>query len=254
MKYFYIFLLCTLGLNAQLLTPTMMPQTLGGLRQFSQNMSGRANYNNRGGFSRAVIPNRMMPYAGGIQNQQRPQQQTLNQNQQQPQASQPLRAHNNRYPVNRYNTMGFGGYERINLRDSKAQALAAQRYKTTLATLRISLRSYRMNSGRPTTPPNNNNNNNNGGGTTPQPQPPTPQPQPPTPQPQPQPPTIPTNNNGQVGIGGGPGPVPPAFPGGPVTIEYTDENFIAIGMPAPQPRPAVQPPVPAVGMPTPEPR
>ena len=241
MKYFYIFLLYTLSLNAQLLTPTMMPQTLGGLRQFSQNMSGRANYNNRGGFNQTVIPNRMMPYAAGIQNQQRPQQ-TLNQNQQQPQVTQPLRAYNNKYPVNKFSTMGFGGYKRINLRDSKAQALAAQRYKTTLATLRISLRSYRMNSGRPTTPPNNNNNNNNGGGTTPtpQPQPPTPQPQPPTPQPQP--PTIPTNNNGQVGIGGGPGPVPPAFPGGPV----------AISMPAPQPRPAVQPPIPAVGMPAPQ--
>ena len=81
MKYIYIFLLYTLSLNAQLLTPTMMPQTLGGLRQFSQNMSGRANYNNRGGFSQTVIPNRMMPYAAGIQNQQRPQQ-TLNQHQQ----------------------------------------------------------------------------------------------------------------------------------------------------------------------------
>ena len=95
MKYIYAFLLYTLSLNAQLLTPTMTPQTLGGLRQFSQSMSGRANYNNRGGFSQTVMPNRMMPYVGGIQNQQRPQQQTLNQNQQQPQARQPLRAHNN---------------------------------------------------------------------------------------------------------------------------------------------------------------
>ena len=226
MKYFYIFLLCTLSLNAQLLTPTMMPQTLSGLRQFSQNMSGRANYNNRGGFNQAVIPNRMMPYAAGIQNQQRPQQ-TLNQNQQQPQVAQPLRAHNNKYPVNKFSTMGFGGYKRINLRDSKAQALAAQRYKTTLATLRISLRGYRMNFNKPTTPPNNNNN----GGTTPQP---------PT-----TPPTTPGNNgNGQVGIGGGPGPVPPTFPGGP---DNPDPS-----MPAPQPRPAVQPPIPAIGMPAPQ--
>lgn len=237
MKYVYIFLLYTLSLNAQLLTPTMTPQTLGGLRQFSQSMSGRANYNNRGGFSQTVIPNRMMPYAAGIQNQQRPQQQTLNQNQQQPQVRQPLRAHNNKYPVNKFSTMGFGGYKRINLRDGKAQALAAQRYKTTLATLRISLRGYRMNFGKPTTPPTNNNNNN--GGTTPTPPKPG---QPPTP-PTPQPPTTPGNNDGgQVGIGGGPGPLPPAFPGGPV----------AIGMPAPQPRPAVQPPIPAVGMPAPQ--
>lgn len=235
MKYIYIFLLYTLSLNAQVLTPTMMPQTLGGLRQFSQNMSGRANYNNRSGFNQTVIPNRMMPYAAGIQNQQRPQQ-TLNQNQQQPQVTQPLRAHNNKYPVNKSNIMGFGGYERMNLRNNKARALATQKYKTTLATLRINLRGYRMNFGKPTTPPTNNNN----GGTTPTP--PTPKPgQPPatnTPQPPtPQPPTTPGNNgNGQVGIGGGPGPVPPSFPG------------------SPQPRPAVQPPIPAVGMPAPQPR
>ena len=235
MKYVYIFLLYTLSLNAQLLTPTMMPQTLGGLRQFSQNMSGRANYNNRGGFSQTVIPNRMMPYAAGIQNQQRPQQ-TLNQ----PQATQPLRAHNNKYPVNKSSTMGFGGYKRINLRDSKAQALAAQRYKTTLATLRISLRGYRMNFGKPTTPPNNNNNNN--GGTTSQP---------------PKPPTTPGNNgNGQVGIGGGPGPVPPTFPGGPDNPDPSmgGPDNPDPSMPAPQPRPAVQPPIPAIGMPAPQPR
>jgi hypothetical protein len=259
MKYFYIFLLCTLSLNAQLLTPTMTPQTLGGLRQFSQSMSGRANYNNRGGFNQTVIPNRMMPYAAGIQNQQRPQQrpqQTLNQNQQQPQVTQPLRAHNNKYPVNKFSTMGFGGYKRINLRDSKAQALAAQRYKTTLATLRISLRGYRMNFNKPTTPPNNNNNNNNNnnGSTTPQP------PQPPT-----TPPTTPGNNgNGQVGIGGGPGPVPPTFPGGPggpgrpggpgpvpPTFPGGPDNPDP-SIPVPQPRPAVQPPIPAVGMPAPQ--
>ena len=246
MKYVYIFLLYTLSLNAQLLTPTMTPQTLGGLRQFSQSMSGRANYNNRGGFNQTVIPNRMMPYAAGIQNQQRPQQQTLNQNQQQPQVKQPLRAHNNRYPVNRYSTMGFGGYKRINLRDSKAQDLAAQRYKTTLATLRISLRSYRMNFGKPATPPTNNNNNNNSGGTTPTPPKPGQPPTPPTP-PTPQPPTTPGNNDGgQVGIGGGPGPVPPTFPGGP---DNPDPS-----MPVPQPRPAVQPPIPVIGMPAPEPR
>ena len=249
MKYFYIFLLCTLSLNAQLLTPTMMPQTLGGLRQFSQNMSGRANYNNRGGFNQTVIPNRMMPYTAGIQNQQRPQQ-TLNQNQQQLQVTQPLRAHNNKYPVNKFSTMGFGGYKRINLRDSKAQAFAAQRYKTTLATLRISLRGYRMNFGKPTTPPNNNNNNNNGGTT-----------------PTPQPPTTPGNNgSGQVGIGGGPGPVPPTFPGGSDNPDPgmggPDNPDPGMGgpdnpdpsMPAPQPRPAVQPPIPAIGMPAPEPR
>jgi len=190
MKYVYIFLLYTLSLNAQLLTPTMTPQTLGGLRQFSQNMSGRANYNNRGGFSQTVIPNRMMPYSAGIHNQQQ---------------KQPLRAHNNRYPVNRSNTMGFGEYKRINLRNGKAQALAAQQYKTKLAALRINLRAYRVQPVAPTNP------------TTPEPQP--------QPQPQPQPPTN-NNENGEVGIGGGPGPVPPSFPEGPP----------AVGMPAPQPR------------------
>mgnify|MGYP003148579474 CR=1 FL=1 len=162
--------------------------------------------------------------------------QTLNQ----PQATQPLRAHNNKYPVNKFSTMGFGGYKRINLRDSKAQALAAQRYKTTLATLRISLRGYRMNFGKPTTPPNNNNNNN--GGTTSQP---------------PKPPTTPGNNgNGQVGIGGGPGPVPPTFPGGPDNPDPSmgGPDNPDPSMPAPQPRPAVQPPIPAIGMPAPQPR
>ena len=247
MKYVYIFLLYTLSLNAQLLTPTMTPQTFGGLRQFSQNMSGRANYNNRGGFIQTVIPNRMIPYAAGIQNQQRPQPQQ--------QAKQPLRAHNNRYPVNRSNTMGFGSYRRINLRDSKAQALAAQRYKTTLATLRISLRGYRMNFGKPTTPPNNNNNNN--GGTTPTPQPPT---------------TPGNNGNGQVGIGGGPGPVPPTFPGGPDNPDpgmggpdpgmggpdnpdpgMGGPDNPDPGMPDLQPRPAIQfPPIPAIEMSAPE--
>ena len=51
----------------------------------------------------------------------------------------------------------------------------------------------------------------------------------------PVPPTLPPNNGGgQVGIGGGPGPVPPSFPGGP----------IGVGMPAPEPRPAVEAPQP----------
>ena len=199
MKYILVTLFLTLYLDAQLLTPTIRPQ-------FG---SGRATYNNNAGFIQPMIPNRMMPYAAGVQNQK--------QNQQ---PNQPLRAHNNRYPVNKSNIMGFGGYERMNLRNNKAQAIATQRYKTTLATLRINLRGYRMNFGKPITPTTNNNNN--GNATT---QPPTPTqppiPTPPTPAP-------PTNNNGQgqVGIGGGPGPVPPSFPGGPV----------AIGMPAPQPR------------------
>ena len=117
--------------------------------------------------------------------------------------------------------MGFAPYQRLNLRDKKAITLAAEQYKLKLAVMRINLRAYRIQPVQPVapTPPTN----------------PQPHPQP-QPQPQPQPPTIPTNNNGQVGIGGGSGPVPPAFPGGSVTIEYSDENFIAIGMPAPQPR------------------
>ena len=54
----------------------------------------------------------------------------------------------------------------------------------------------------------------------------------------PVPPTLPPNNGGgQVGIGGGPGPVPPSFPGGP----------IGVGMPAPEPRPAVEAPQPPGG-------
>ena len=186
MKFILVTLFLTLYLDAQLLTPTIRPQ-------FG---SGRATYNNNAGFIQPMIPNRIIPYAAGIQNQQ--------QNQQ---PKQPLRAHNNRYPVNRSNTMGFGGYERINLRNGKAQALAAQQYKTKLAALRINLRGYRLNFGKPTTPPTNNNDGNST----------------PVPQPQPQPPT---NGDGEVGIGGGPGPVPPSFPEGPP----------AVGMPAPQPR------------------
>ena len=174
MKFILVTLFLTLYLDAQLLTPTIRPQ-------FG---SGRATYNNNAGFIQPMIPNRFIPYAAGVQNQQ---------------PKQPLRAHNNRYPANRSNTMGFGGYERINLRNGKAQALAAQQYKTKLAALRINLRAYRI-------------------------QPVTPEPQP-QPQPQPQPPTN-NNENGEVGIGGGPGPVPPSFPEGPP----------AVGMPAPQPR------------------
>ena len=179
MKYIFTLLLLTLYLDAQLLSPTIRPQFV----------SGRATYNNNVGFIQPMLLNRMMPYATSMQNQQ------------QPQSKQPLRAHNNRYPVNRSNTMGFGGYERINLRNGKAQALAAQQYKTKLAALRINLRAYRIQPVTPTNP------------TTPEPQP----------QPQPQPPT---NGDGEVGIGGGPGPVPPSFPEGPP----------AVGMPAPQPR------------------
>ena len=178
MKFILVTLFLTLYLDAQLLTPTIRPQ-------FG---SGRATYNNNAGFIQPMIPNRIIPYAAGVQNQQ--------QNQQ---PKQPLRAHNNRYPVNRSNTMGFGEYKRINLRNGKAQALAAQQYKTKLAALRINLRAYRV---QPVAPTNK-----------------------PQPQPQPQPPTN-NNENGEVGIGGGPGPVPPSFPEGPP----------AVGMPAPQPR------------------
>ena len=132
MKFILATLFLTLCLDAQLLTPTLTPQL------------GRATYNNNAGFRQPMLSNRMTPYATGTQNQQQ-------------QPKQPLRAHNNRYPVNKSNIMGFGGYERMNLRNNKAQTLATQRYKTTLATLRINLRGYRMNFGKPTTPPTNNN-------------------------------------------------------------------------------------------------
>lgn len=172
---------------AQLAVPTFQPQFF----------SGRATYNNRNfSLPSQFNPQRMIPY-GGTNAQQQTQ-------------KQPLRAHNNRYPVNRSNIMGFGPYARINLRDHKTQATAAQKYKEKLSSMRINLRAYRIQPVQPVTP------------TTPtQPQP-QPQPQPPNTD-NPDNPDNPDNNEGQVGIGGGAGPVPPSFPP-------------AVGMPAPQPR------------------
>ena len=145
---------------------------------------------------------RMIPFYGSNTQRARPQQT-------QSQRKEPLRAYNNRYPKNKSNTMGFGSYKRINLRNSKELALAAETYKHKLSVMRINLRAYRIEPVKPIEPV----------------APPKPKPQP---QPQPQPPNTggpdgPDNGGGEVGIGGGLGPVPPSFPS-------------AVGMPAPQPR------------------
>jgi hypothetical protein len=198
---FFLLLFISFSCYGQIAVPTSQPRFLGGRATHSSLNTVRPNQLN---------PQRMLPYNIGNTQQ--------NQTQAQPQQKQPLRSHNNRYPVNQSNIMGFGSYNRLNLRDHKAQALAAQKYREKLSVMRINLRAYRIQPVQPTTP------------TTPQPQPqpqPNPQPQP-QPNPQPQPPNTnnPNNNGGQVGIGGGSGPVPPSFPTGPV----------AVGMPAPQPR------------------
>ena len=180
----------------------------------SQFFSGRATSNNRN-FSAPITSlnsQRMTPFYGGNTQQQL---------QTQPQKKEPLRAHNNRYPVNRSNTMGFGSYRRLNLRDHKAQALAAQKYKEKLSVMRLNLRAYRIQPTTPVTP------------IQPQPQP--------NPQPNPEPQPNPNDGNGgEVGIGGGEGSNPPEFPSEPqprpAVLPIQQPSPIAIGMPAPEPR------------------
>ena len=137
---FYLWVLPTFCYS-QLAVPTFQPQFFG----------GRATHGNNN-FARPMPlnPQRMMPFYGGNTQQTQPQQA-------QPQKKEPLRAHNNRYPVNRSNTMGFGPYQRLNLRDNKAITLAAEQYKLKLAVMRINLRAYRIQPVQPVepTPPTN---------------------------------------------------------------------------------------------------
>jgi len=208
-----IFLLTSLTAFAQLAVPTFQPQFIGGRATHgSLNMARPNQFNSQ----------RMTPYGSG-NTQQQPQTQ--------PQKKELLRARNNRYPVNRSNTMDFSSYSRVNLRDNKAQALAAKQYKEKLSIMRINLRAYRIQPVQPVapTPP-----------TQPQPQ----QPQPPQPQPpnedNPDDPDEPDNNGGQMGIGGEAGSNPPQFPTEPQTrpavLPTQPPTPIAVGMPAPMPR------------------
>lgn len=188
MKVSLLFLIFSFSAFGQIAIPTLQPQFMGGRATYNRNFSQPMQFN----------PQRMMPFNFN-------QAQNLQGQNQKPQANkpkQPLRAINNRYPANKSNTMQFGLYERINLRDSKKQGEAIKVYKQKLAAMRINLRAYRIDPVKPITPI-------------------TPADPKPQPKPQPKPEDGDNPNNGEVGIGGGPGPVPPTFP-------------LAVGMPAPE--------------------
>jgi len=200
-----------------------------------------------------VNPQRMIPFRATPNQQTQPQQSAP--------TAQPLRAINNRYPKNRSNIMGFGGYDRINLKDHRKRAETAKIYKEKLSTLRISLRAYRepppashpapptiaTNSpALPTTPPSNPNvrpavmppNNNDGLVLEP-----VPHPAPPTiatnspallttppSNPNVRPAVMPPNNNDGLVLEPVPHPAPPTI------ATNSPVSSIAIGMPVPEPR------------------
>lgn len=204
MKIKLLLFLISFSCYGQIAVPTFQPQIFGGRATHGSINTARPNQFNS---------QRIMPYGGGNTQQNQGQTQpSQNQNQAQSQQKQPLRSYNNRYSVNRSNIMGFGSYNRLNLRDHKAQILAAQKYKEKLSSMRINLRAYRIQPVQPVTPT----------------------------QPQPQPQPQPSNGGGQIGIGGGAGPNPPQFPTGPqprpAVLPTQPSGPVAVGMPAPQPR------------------
>ena len=173
MNIILLILIFSFSAFGQIARPTFQPQF----------MSGRAIHGS-GNFSQPMQfnPQRMMPFNFNEKSEA-----------QANKPKQPLRAINNRYPANKSNTMQFGPYKRINLRNSQEQAEAVKVYKQKLAAKRINLRAYRIEPIKPITPI-------------------TPIDPKPEPKPQPKPEDGNDPNDGEVGIGGGPGPVPPSFP------------------------------------------